>query len=666
MDKPDVKIFCSHRIDKKCETIDNPLYVNVRCGAVYDKRNPEDYAYMLGDDTGDNISEKRKSFCELTVLYWAWKNQDADYMGLCHYRRLFSCNKNANNYGFGIHDTGCLVSDFLSKKTYKEFKLSEDELRNEINGYDALFIKPLELNKLGLKSIYHLMKVNHQAYQMKDVDLAIKIAKEKYPEMEKVIDEYIHNYNYSYLYNCFIMKKELFNEYCSWLFDILFELEKHIDTTNYSERQKSAIGIIGEQFMGIYILWLKQQKKYKLNELPLLFINNPEKQEFLNPIFDDQKTVIAVSSSNEYAPYLCVYLQSLIENSDKNKKYDIVVFTKEITDHTKRKLTDFIQSENVSLRFYNPSLFFSDCNLYVTHSYFKEECYYRIAAPLIFSNYEKVIFTDLDLILKDDILKLSDYDIESYIMAACIEPLWKNLYLCNPKILDTSFEKYTNDILKLSNPYDYYNTGVMIINIKKYNQTNSFENLLKLISKNYYLYQEQCAMNVLFKNKIYTLPSVWNYELDPAINNENSNSGVYYDYKKAENNAKIIHYLGCNKPWHNPSEYRAHEWWKYARKTPFYEEIIAKLSSFKSSSSEKNIQSLRNEFEHVHFPIINYHDKLSYIMQRIFYFQLKKFWYKIKRAFAFGKRREKYQGKYVRIKNLIKDARKLKKEYKKI
>ena len=75
-EKPDIKIFVSHRIDLDSETIDNPLYVPVRCGAVYDEREG---VRMLGDDTGDNISERRMSFCELTVQYWAWKNVKADY-----------------------------------------------------------------------------------------------------------------------------------------------------------------------------------------------------------------------------------------------------------------------------------------------------------------------------------------------------------------------------------------------------------------------------------------------------------------------------------------------------------------------------------------------------------------------------------------------------------
>ena len=87
--KKDIKIFVSHRIDLDSVTIDNPLYVPVYCGAVYkdkSKRNPD----IIGDDTGDNISEKRRSFCEYTVQYWAWKNVKAEYYGLCHYRRYLS------------------------------------------------------------------------------------------------------------------------------------------------------------------------------------------------------------------------------------------------------------------------------------------------------------------------------------------------------------------------------------------------------------------------------------------------------------------------------------------------------------------------------------------------------------------------------------------------
>ena len=82
----EIAIFVSHRIDKPCYTPKSSIYHPMRCGAVYDESN----STIPGDNTGENISAKRMQYCELTVQYWAWKNYQADYYGLCHYRRYFS------------------------------------------------------------------------------------------------------------------------------------------------------------------------------------------------------------------------------------------------------------------------------------------------------------------------------------------------------------------------------------------------------------------------------------------------------------------------------------------------------------------------------------------------------------------------------------------------
>ena len=65
MNNSDIKIFVSHRIDIDSKVLNNPLFIPVRCGAVFDKRKN---VSMIGDNIGDNISEKRMSFNELTVL----------------------------------------------------------------------------------------------------------------------------------------------------------------------------------------------------------------------------------------------------------------------------------------------------------------------------------------------------------------------------------------------------------------------------------------------------------------------------------------------------------------------------------------------------------------------------------------------------------------------
>ena len=70
------------------------MYVPIHVGAEGKKDsngNKLDLGYIK-DNTGNNISKKNASFCELTGLYWAWKNLDADFVGLVHYRRHFSMN----------------------------------------------------------------------------------------------------------------------------------------------------------------------------------------------------------------------------------------------------------------------------------------------------------------------------------------------------------------------------------------------------------------------------------------------------------------------------------------------------------------------------------------------------------------------------------------------
>ena len=82
---PVIKLFVSSH-EKDVAFPDCPLIEPIQVGAAL---ATEHFPGMIGDDTGDNISELNRSFCELTAQYWAWKNCDADYYGFMHYRRYF-------------------------------------------------------------------------------------------------------------------------------------------------------------------------------------------------------------------------------------------------------------------------------------------------------------------------------------------------------------------------------------------------------------------------------------------------------------------------------------------------------------------------------------------------------------------------------------------------
>jgi len=278
-EKPDIKIFVSHRIDLDSETIDDPLYIPVRCGAALDAR--EDVT-MLGDDTGDNISEKRATFSELTVLYWMWKNIEADYYGLNQYRRYFSFspkkfftpNTPVKTKGASLQ---CVIEDRLNKKAVRKYRFNEMAVRKQVESYDLVVTEEIDLEKFHRQesNFIQMAKAPH-AHILSDFDVLKRIVSEKYPEYMEDFDEYFLRSPMARWYNCFIMKKDIFHEYCKWLFDILFEFEKRISIKGRSDQQKRAAAYMGERLTGLYICRLIKQGIYKYRENQLVFFKATE------------------------------------------------------------------------------------------------------------------------------------------------------------------------------------------------------------------------------------------------------------------------------------------------------------------------------------------------------------------------------------------------------
>ena len=215
----------------------NNIYIPIHVGKILSEDN---FGY-LGDDSGDNISSKNRNFCELTALYWAWKNdyfKTYTYVGLVHYRRYF-----AGDLPFGKFN---ILSDIQISKLMQTHNILLPRKRK-------YYIETIE---------------NHYANAHNSSDLtAIKgILMTKHPEYIHAFETLMQKREL-YLFNMFIMKKELFNAYMTWLFDILFELEKSIDITKYDTYQSRIFGFISERLFNIWII------KNQLNIKELNIIN---------------------------------------------------------------------------------------------------------------------------------------------------------------------------------------------------------------------------------------------------------------------------------------------------------------------------------------------------------------------------------------------------------
>lgn len=271
-----IKIFVSHRIDLDSETIDNPMYVNIRCGAVYDKRNG---IAMQGDDTGDNISEKRESFCEFTVQYWAWKNIQADYYGLCHYRRYLSFSQQhfkTNHYNM-IFETAIVPT---SKKRHG--LLNEGAMAGTISDYDIVISEYAKVRRIitpcGTQgTVYEMWSAYVDTYfEQSAFDLVLPLIDEMAPGYSKSAREYF-NGSLHRGFNCFIIRRKLFERMCEFQFPIMFEVARRLNTTGYTQTMLRTPAFIGEMLYGIFFYHVTHYEEWKLKEAQLVFFDSTKK-----------------------------------------------------------------------------------------------------------------------------------------------------------------------------------------------------------------------------------------------------------------------------------------------------------------------------------------------------------------------------------------------------
>lgn len=219
----DIKVIIATH--KKYEMPKDSMYIPLHVGS----EGKENLGYEC-DNKGENISIRNPYFCELTGLYWAWKNLNAEYIGLAHYRRHFSIAKK------------------LPKDVHGRINnvLTIEQADKIFNNTDIILSKK---RKYYIENLY-----SHYEHTMfiEPLDETRKILEEKYKDYLPEFDN-LHKRTSAHMFNMFIMKKELLNEYCEWVFDILFELEKRIDISQYDKFHARFFGRVSELLLDVWI-----------------------------------------------------------------------------------------------------------------------------------------------------------------------------------------------------------------------------------------------------------------------------------------------------------------------------------------------------------------------------------------------------------------------------
>ena len=212
----------------------DPCYLPLHVG----RAGKEDIGFS-GDDTGENISQKNPFYCELTGLYWLWRNVDSDYKGLVHYRRHFG--------GSG-----------KSRDPWERI-LTQGELEALLKGRDVLLPRK---RRYYIESLYSHYAHTHYGEHL---DLTREIIEAQCPQYLPAFDRVMRR-TWGHMFNMFVMSGEKCDAYCAWLFPILEQLEGRVDYRSLDPFQARLFGRVSELLLDV---WL-ETNGYAYCELPLV------------------------------------------------------------------------------------------------------------------------------------------------------------------------------------------------------------------------------------------------------------------------------------------------------------------------------------------------------------------------------------------------------------
>lgn len=247
-------IVCCH---KKDFWIEDDIYMPIHLG----KANGNIGLGIQGDNTGDNISTKNPNYCELTGLYWAWKNlKDVDYVGLCHYRRYFDFSASHK-----IIDGEEITPNEL-KRRYAQGDLTPD-LDKIFTKYDAV-VSPRLVLSYSPGMHYTMMHVPEELRLMKEAIHQVC------PQYDSTFVKCMEKRNWHHPYNMILCKKKLFDNYASWFFSVIDEVSQHAKISEYPY-QSRIFGFMGEMLLQVYF----EHNRLRMCPTPILVVlDSPKKQ----------------------------------------------------------------------------------------------------------------------------------------------------------------------------------------------------------------------------------------------------------------------------------------------------------------------------------------------------------------------------------------------------
>lgn len=512
----------------------------------------EIFENMIGDDTGENISDLNPKFSELSAQYWAWKNYDKignpDWIGHMQYRRHFIFNENAafdvktpcnQLNGFSVKFVSHIADNYI-----ENIGLTEESIKTALKDGDIVVVKKADMRYIGCKNAKEDFLRNVPGAQESDYNLLMDVIEKEHPDYKDVIKKF-YDEPYRYFYHMFVMKKSLFFEYNEFIFHILFQLDEKIDYSRRGTRGKRVLGYLGEFLLSLFVM-KKNTEGYKIKEFYSTCILNDNERISIPHV---SSSFVYIANQSEIGNVICSSL-SLDENIITNKRENLIIFCENVNLSDIRKI--------LSLNLKNFNLYVFEISNEQKNKNDTKRTFLKILLSL--KNISHLVF------LHPRVLFSKNIDFYKY--------LNNGIYAAKHPVIgyainhDTNIHAYIENIIGLKNAYDYFSDKIFILNQSDVIQKHVDACLDKI---SFVIKSPQDILNFLFKNMTEYFPENFLMECSSIERRK------YFSEKEFVQSLKSASALYFTNDGDENAFFAKNLFFRYLRKSPLYEAFLLNL-----------------------------------------------------------------------------------------
>lgn len=545
------------------------------------------------DNVGVNISQKNNSYCELTALYWIWKSpycHQSTHLGLLHYRRFFDfAYRQPITDPWGVIPVSSFTYDFQQR-----FGLTDEDICDCLGDADVVVPKLWDVSQAGCRSIRHHYGQSPHHHE-RDLAICEQVLVDHSPHLHGHWQQFMAS-KQGYFNNMFVLRSDLFQGYCQWLFPLLDKIEQRLDISHYTPQEQRVFGYLSERLFNVWFADVQAKNPdLRVTELDRIFVENTAAKCWDPPLPSPSQTrpriaSIVIASDNNYVPHLAALLMSLFDSTSKSYILDILVLDGGITPSNQLLLKRLVPPEHQLSLIPMQDAF----NEHFVHMHFSKTTFYRLVLDSLLASRQKVIYIDCDTIVLGDVAELAELDLGDAPLAAVPDVIMH--HFCRSQILSADFTGSlpAADYLSRYLGFDpdqcqtYFQAGLLVMNLAAMRRLNYSDRMIADLGDRKYWFLDQDILNKYYASSYFPLSYDWNYVNCQSEILNSLPPDLRCALASAGQQPKLIHYAGYEaKPWVNRGAFMAEHYFFYLRQTFWYEFVISPLSPARSESTSQ-------------------------------------------------------------------------------